>query len=117
MKENIDIDIDIDKTILENINIAIDFDKDNLGNIDMDIHKDYLENIDIDKNILENIYINIDIYKDILGKKIHFFSRFKTCFMLFRWNIDIDSQYIGIFWNTDKISRPFVRISISTKYR
>ena len=62
--------------ILENIDIGIDIDKDNLGNIVIDI--------DIDKKILENIDINIDIYKDILGKKIIFFSRFKTFLMLFR---------------------------------
>ena len=37
--ENIDIDIDIDKEILENIDI----------DIDIDIDKDILENIDIDK--------------------------------------------------------------------
>ena len=30
-------------------------------------------------------------------------SRFKTFFMFFRWNIDIDCQYIDIFWNIDKI--------------
>ena len=48
-------------------------------NIDIDIDKDILENIDIDididKVILENIDIDIDIDKDILGKKSIFFSR------------------------------------------
>ena len=39
--KNIDIDINIDKVILENINI--------------DINMDFLENIDIDKGILQNI--------------------------------------------------------------
>ena len=48
--ENIDIDINIDKAVLENI----------------DIDKAIFENIDIDKDILENIDINIDIDKDIL---------------------------------------------------
>ena len=45
------IDIDIDKKILENINIDIDIDKDILENIDIDIDidKEILENIDIDK--------------------------------------------------------------------
>ena len=55
--ENIDINIDIDKSILENIDI----------------------DIDIDKFILENI----DMDKDILGKKIYLFSRFGPFFMLF----------------------------------
>jgi len=55
--KNIDIDIDIDKEILENIDIDIDIDidKDILENIDIDI--------DIDKEILENIDIDIDIDK------------------------------------------------------
>ena len=44
------IDIDIDKDILENIDINID--KEILENIDIDI--------DIDKEILENIGIDID---------------------------------------------------------
>ena len=69
-KDNLE-NIDIDMIILENIDIAIDIDKDNLGNIDI--------NIDIDKDYLENI----DIDKEILGKKIDFFNRFKTFFMLF----------------------------------
>ena len=56
--ENIDIDINIDKEILENIDIDIDIDKDILENIDIDI--------DIDKEILENIDIDIDIDKEIL---------------------------------------------------
>ena len=66
--KNIDIDIDIDKEILENIDIDIDIDKDILENIDIDIDidKNILENIDIDKEILENIDIDIDIDKDIL---------------------------------------------------
>ena len=84
MKISITISI---STILKDINIAIDIDKDNLGNIDIDIEKDFLENIDIDididKDYLENIDIDIDIDKDILGKKIIFFNRFKTFFMLF----------------------------------
>ena len=46
--ENIDIDIDIDKDILENIDINID--KEILENIDIDIDKDILENIDIVQN-------------------------------------------------------------------
>ena len=47
--ENIDIDIDIDKDILENIDI--DIDKEILENIDIDIDidKEILENTDIDK--------------------------------------------------------------------
>merc|ERR1712036_117528 len=49
---NIGIDIDIDKEMLENIDIDIDIDKDILENIDIDI--------DIDKEILENIDIDID---------------------------------------------------------
>ena len=49
----------------------------------IDIDKDNLENIDMDKDYLENIDIDIDIDKDILGKKIIFFNRFKTFFMLF----------------------------------
>ena len=58
----IDININIDKDILENIDI--DIDKNILENIDIDINidKEILENIDIviviDKEILENI--NID---------------------------------------------------------
>ena len=51
--KNIDIDIDIDKEILENINI----DKEILENIDIDIDKEILEIIDIYKEILENIDI------------------------------------------------------------
>ena len=45
------IDIDIDKDILENIDIDINIDKEILENIDIDIDidKDILENIDIDK--------------------------------------------------------------------
>ena len=35
-------------------------------NIDIDIDKEVLENIDIDKEILENIDIDIDIDKEIL---------------------------------------------------
>ena len=49
---NIDIDIDIDKEILENI----DIDKEILENID--IEKKILENNDIDKEILQNIDID-----------------------------------------------------------
>ena len=62
--ENIDIDIDIDKAILENIDIdkailkTIDIDMKSSRNIDIDI--------DIDKAILENIDIDIDIDKEIL---------------------------------------------------
>merc|ERR550517_1882967 len=52
--KNIDIDIDIDKNILENI----DIDKEILENIDIDI--------DIDKDILENIDIVIDIDKGVI---------------------------------------------------
>ena len=37
------------KEILENIDINIDIDKDILENIDIDIDKEILENIDIDK--------------------------------------------------------------------
>ena len=62
------IDIDIDKDILENINIDIDIDKNILENIDID--KEILENIDIDididKDILENIDIVIDIDKGVI---------------------------------------------------
>ena len=62
------IDINIDKEILENIAIDIDIDKEILENIDID--KEILENIDIDididKDILENIDIDIDIDKEIL---------------------------------------------------
>ena len=54
------IDIDIDKAILENI----DIDRAILENIDIDIDKEILENIDINKEILENI--DIDIHKEIL---------------------------------------------------
>ena len=43
--KNIDIDIDIDKEVLENI----DIDKEVLENIDIHIDKEILENIDIDK--------------------------------------------------------------------
>merc|ERR1719216_551873 len=50
------IDIDIDREILENIDI--DIDKDILENIDINIDKEILENIDIDKEILENIAID-----------------------------------------------------------
>ena len=52
------IDIDIDKEILENIDIDINIDKEILENIDIDI--------DIEKKILENIDIDIDIDKEIL---------------------------------------------------
>merc|ERR1712110_448843 len=45
--KNIDIDIDIDKDILENIDIDIDIDKEILENIDIDIDKEILENIDM----------------------------------------------------------------------
>ena len=48
------IDIDIDKAILENI----DIDRAVLENIDIDIDKEILENIDIDKEISENIDID-----------------------------------------------------------
>ena len=48
-------------TILENININIDIYKAIVENISTNIDKDILENIDIDKNILENININIDM--------------------------------------------------------
>ena len=44
-------------------------------NIDIDIDKDILENIDIDMGISENIDIDIDIDKGILRKKSIFFSR------------------------------------------
>ena len=75
--ENIDIDINIDKAILENIE---NIDKENLENINID--KDILENIDIDidKGILGNIDIDIDIDidKDILGKKSSFSADFRV---------------------------------------
>ena len=45
--ENIDIDIDIYKKILENIDI--DIDNEIFENIDIDINKEIFENIDIDK--------------------------------------------------------------------
>ena len=48
--ENIDIDINIDKAIMENI----------------DIDKAILKNIDIDRKSLRNIDIDIDIDKSIL---------------------------------------------------
>merc|ERR1712061_587904 len=64
--KNIDIDIDIDKDILENIDIDIDIDKYILENIDIviDIDKEILENIDIDKisNRLEFGISNRAIY-------------------------------------------------------
>ena len=64
------IDIDINKDILENIDIDIDIDKDIFENIDIDINidKEILENIDIDidKDILENIDIVIDIDKGVI---------------------------------------------------
>merc|ERR1712061_276235 len=63
--KNIDIDIDIDKDILENIDIDIDIDKYILENIDIviDIDKEILENIDIDIDIDKEILENIDIDK------------------------------------------------------
>ena len=52
--------INIDKGILENIDIEIDIDKTFLKKIDIDIDKAILENIDIDidRAVLE--YIDID---------------------------------------------------------
>ena len=41
--------IDTDKEIFENIDIDIDIDKEVLENINIDIDKEILENIDIDK--------------------------------------------------------------------
>ena len=51
--ENMDINIDIDRAVMEYININ----KEILENIDIniDINKEILENIHIDKEILENI--------------------------------------------------------------
>ena len=42
------IDIDIDKAILENIHINMDINNDILKDINIDIDKDILENIDVD---------------------------------------------------------------------
>ena len=46
-----------------------------MENIDIDIDKSILENIDIDIDVDKFILENIDMDKDILGKKIIFFSR------------------------------------------
>ena len=76
--KNIDIenvDIDIDKAILENINI----DKDNLENIDIDSDKDMLENIDI----------NICIKKDSLDNKNNFFKKKYAFLMEYRYRLSI----------------------------
>ena len=59
--ENIDIDIDIDKAILENIDINIY--RVVLEYINIDIDKEFLENIDIDIDIDKEISENIDIDK------------------------------------------------------
>ena len=60
-------------------------------------------------------FSKISIYTRTFWVRKLFFSRFKTLFMLFLWNIDIDCRYIGIFWNIDKISTLILRISISKK--
>ena len=59
------IDIDIDKEVLENIDIYIDINKEILENIgiDIDINKEILENIDNDIDIDKEILANIDIDK------------------------------------------------------
>ena len=54
-----------------------------MENIDIDIDKSILENIDIDIDVDKFILENIDMDKDILGKKINLFSRFGPFFMLF----------------------------------
>ena len=55
MKYRYHIDIDIDNEVLENIDNET---KEILENINIDIDKEILENIDIDKKILENIDID-----------------------------------------------------------
>ena len=87
-------------TILENININIDIYKAIVENISTNIDKDILENIDIDKNILENININIDmgiseninidIDKNILSKDSISFSRkqsFSSVMIIYRYRL------------------------------
>ena len=80
------IDIDIDKEILENIDIDIDIDKVKFENIDIDIDKKFLRNIDIDKKFLRNIDIDINIDKKIL-KNIDIDIDINKKFLR---NIDID---------------------------
>ena len=51
-------------------------------NIDIDIDKDILDNIDIDIDIDKGIFKNIDIDKDVLGKKSIFSAEMRvfSCF-------------------------------------
>ena len=63
------VDIDIDKAVLENIDTIIDIDE------------DIIENIDIDMGISENIDIDINIDRDILSEKSIFSAKNRAFFM------------------------------------
>ena len=82
---DINIDIDIDKVILENI----DIDKAILDNIDIDIDKDNPENIDKDNP--ENIDIDKTFFK--ISRSMRAFLKLSRTFSLMKYRYQL-SMYV-----------------------
>ena len=106
-----------------NILEKFDIDMTILKDIDIDIDKDILENIEINKNILENINIDIgisenidiDINKDILSKISIIFQHKVELFHVCYDEIVIQTVNISTSFEISmKYQHVFLKISIST---